>query len=73
MTDRYNGFTVALDHDIREDDAQATLAAIRQIKGVVAVRPVLADVIQDQVIGVRIKNEVIEKLITLIREVQGWM
>lgn len=43
MTDRYSGFVVTLSRDIREDDAEATIAAIRQIKGVVDVKPVISD------------------------------
>ena len=39
MTERMNGFWVALGDDIRIDDAEATLAAVRQIKGVIAVNP----------------------------------
>jgi hypothetical protein len=34
MTDRYNSLTVVLDRDIREDDAEHILNAIRMIKGV---------------------------------------
>lgn len=37
MTDRYFSLTVALDKDIRADDAEAILAAIRMIKGVLSV------------------------------------
>lgn len=37
MADRFNSLTVALDHDIREDDAEALIAAIRQLRGVLAV------------------------------------
>lgn len=39
MTDRYAGFVVSLEKDLREDDAAATLNAIRQIKGVIDVVP----------------------------------
>ncbi len=37
MTDRYNGIVVTLKEDMREDDAEATLSAIRRIKGVLSV------------------------------------
>lgn len=43
MTDRHAGYIVALDHDIREDDAEATIAALKQIKGVLRVKPVVSD------------------------------
>lgn len=39
MTDRYDAFLVVLDHAIRDDDAEATIAAIKQIKGVLDVQP----------------------------------
>jgi phosphate starvation-inducible protein PhoH len=37
MTDRIKGLIVSLDIDIREDDAQAIIEAIRQIRHVVGV------------------------------------
>ncbi len=37
MTERYNGFLVVLESEIREDDAESTLDAIRHIKGVLRV------------------------------------
>lgn len=40
MTDRVAGFLVTLDSDLRVDDAEPTLAAIRQIRGVIAVEPI---------------------------------
>ena len=43
MTDRITAYLVTLDKPIREDDAEPTLAAIRQIKGVSSVKPVVRD------------------------------
>jgi hypothetical protein len=37
MTDRFNTLTVVLEHEIREDDAEYILNAIRMIKGVISV------------------------------------
>ena len=42
MTDRHAGYIVTLDRDIREDDAESTIAALRQIRGVLSVEPVRA-------------------------------
>jgi hypothetical protein len=42
MTDHHAGYTVTLEADIREDTAEATLSAIRQIRGVLDVQPVTA-------------------------------
>lgn len=44
MTDRHAGYVVTLAADLREDDAQATINAIRMIRGVVSVEPVLGGV-----------------------------
>ena len=41
MTDRINAFIVILDRDIREDDAEDTITALKQIKGVLSVKPKL--------------------------------
>jgi len=43
MTERYQGFVVVLDEEMREDDAECTINAIRQIKGVIKVSPVTDD------------------------------
>lgn len=37
MTDRYHSLTVVLDTEVREDDAEFILNAIRMIKGVISV------------------------------------
>jgi hypothetical protein len=45
MTDRHAGYVVTLAKDIRDDDAEeSVLVAIRMIKGVVSVKPVVADI-----------------------------
>jgi len=43
MTDRLKGATVVFKADIREDDAESILNAIRMIKGVLAVTGVISD------------------------------
>ena len=37
MTDRFNALTVVLENDIRSDDAEVLLSAIRQLRGVLSV------------------------------------
>lgn len=44
MTDRYYALTVILEKDIREDDAEPILNAIRMIKGVQDVKGNVSDV-----------------------------
>ncbi len=39
MTERVHSFVVVLDHDMRTDDVEATLGALRQIKNVISVKP----------------------------------
>jgi len=43
MTDRYHTLSVVLEHDIREDDAEPLIAAIRQMRGVLSVTGVVAN------------------------------
>lgn len=37
MTDRFNTLTVVLEKDMRDDEAEALVAAIHQLKGVISV------------------------------------
>jgi hypothetical protein len=46
MTDRHAGYLVTLADDIREDDAEAILTALRMVRGVQSVEPVLASIDQ---------------------------
>ena len=43
MTDRHSGYIVVLEKDIREDDAERTIEALKQIKGVIGVTPIVAN------------------------------
>lgn len=54
MTTRHAGYLVVLDEDIREDDAQYVINALRMVKGVVSVTPVEAS--HDQVVA-RIRRD----------------
>ncbi len=40
MTDRFNSVTVVFDHDIREDDLENWINAIRMMRNVIEVIPV---------------------------------
>jgi hypothetical protein len=42
MTDRHFGYVVALEKNVRDDDAAAIVLALRMTKGVVDVRPIIA-------------------------------
>ena len=60
MSTRLKGVLVTFEEDVREDDAAATLAAIRQIRGVLSVDPVPAD-IDDHMARARVRHEMWRK------------
>lgn len=68
MTDRHNAFIVILEHDIRDDDAQPIINAIKQIKGVLDVQPTQADGIAVSVASVRIKTRLWDKICKVFEE-----
>lgn len=43
MTNRIHGLLVVLDTDLREDDAESLVTALRQLRGVCAVQPLVVD------------------------------
>lgn len=65
MSTRLKGVLVTFEEDVREDDAAATLAAIRQIRGVLSVDPVPAD-IDDHMARVRVRHEMGRKLLDIV-------
>ena len=66
MTDRYNALTVVLEKDIRDDDAKALLAAIRQLRGVLSVSGNVAD-LGDHIAQERVRHDLSEKLWNVLR------
>jgi hypothetical protein len=70
MTDRIHSFLVVLNKDLRTDDAEATLNALKQIKGVVDVKPVISDF--DSVMAYsRAKSELVAKILSTLKEIQN--
>ena len=67
MTARVKGFTVTLEHDIREDDFQQVLEAVEMIKGVLNVEPVLVTS-NDFIVRNRLKHDITMNIIKLIDE-----
>jgi len=61
MTDRYSGYVVVLDKDIREDDARHVLGILRQLKGVQSVEPVVQSP-ESIIIERRVQREMQERL-----------
>jgi len=67
MTDRHVGYVVTLDREVREDDAEAIITAIRMIKGVIGVEPVLQS--PDHHIAVmKAKRDIEDRLWTALRQ-----
>lgn len=54
MTTRFTGLQVTLKQELREDDAQELIAAIKLLRGVVDVRPLVADVLSPAVLRERL-------------------
>ncbi len=69
MTDRHSGYVITLDHDIREDDAEQVIAALRLIRGVVDVRPVVSDGVEQQIVESRVRVKIAEQVGNLWRDV----
>ena len=66
MTDRYNALTVVLATDVRDDDAEALLSAIRQFRGVVSVTGNVTDP-ASHVAQQRARHELETKLLEALR------
>jgi hypothetical protein len=67
MTDRLKGLVVVLDKDIRVDDAEEIINAIRMIKGVADVQGSVANY-EDYMNRSRVDRAWQERLMKLIRE-----
>lgn len=70
MTDRHSGYVVTLAEDIREDDAQAVIAALGMVRGVLSVEPVVADLMPALIAKVRRDVDWQERLISVIEEMR---
>jgi hypothetical protein len=67
VTDRINSFTVVLDSDIRIDDVEPIVNAIRMVRGVASVTGNVADQVS-HVAQVRAKRELREQLFAVLAE-----
>ena len=67
MIDRHVGYIVTLEQAVREDDAErGILNAIRMVKGVASVEPVI-DSPATQIAEARARNQLIDKLWRVLR------
>lgn len=67
MSDHYNYLTVALQKDLRDDDAEWIINAIKMIKGVLNVKPNVVSP-GDWSIGSRIKNDLRNRLYDVLKD-----
>lgn len=67
MTDRYNALTVVLEKDMREDDAQALLSAIRQLRGVLSVDGNVSDM-NSHIAYARARGDLGGRLLAALRD-----
>lgn len=65
MTDRYNALTIILESDIRDDDAQPLIEAIKQLRGVLSVEPHLATP-EEAIAEARVRSELGKELLAVI-------
>lgn len=68
MTDRVKGLTITLAQDIRIDDVQPLMDAIKMMRGVVDVQPSIANS-DDHINRSRIKWEIRSKIMEFINEI----
>ena len=61
MTDRFNSLTVVLERDIREDDAESLMEAIRHLRGVRSVAGNVGN-IEEHVARARVLHDVKQRL-----------
>ena len=67
MTDRHWGYVVTLEREIREDDAEETINALRMIKGVLKVEPVVGSPM-DYITVARARAAIATKLWEALKE-----
>jgi hypothetical protein len=72
VTDRHAAYIVVLDHDIRDDEAEGILTALRHVKFVASVEPwIAAGPLEDHVARARCDREWQDTLLELVRTGPG--
>ncbi len=67
MTDRYKGFLITLDREIRDDDAEHIINALKMVKGVHSVKPYI-NRMEDCMMYEKAKSDIGQKLHKWIAE-----
>lgn len=68
MTTRHSGYIVILEDDIREDDAEDLMKLLRQIRGIISVRPVEGLSPQIAIAKARALQELEKKIWNILHE-----
>lgn len=71
MTDRHAGYIVRLAEDLRAADSEHIIAALRMIKGVASVEPIIADY-ELRMATERARTGIADKLYEIVKELRGW-
>jgi hypothetical protein len=67
MTDRLKGYVVILEANTRVDDAQVITDAIKQLRGVLDVRPLVANaMVDDMVAESRVRQKFFDKFMEVM-------
>lgn len=67
MTDRLHGVVVTFEKDMRTDDAELLISAIRMLKNVIDVQPMVADY-NTRALRERVRFEFRQKLYAALKE-----
>lgn len=70
MSQRHSGFIVILERDVRDDDAAPTLEAIKQIKGVLEVKPIAADPIGESLAATRLSHKIYDRFLQMMNDIE---
>lgn len=66
MTERLNGVIVTFNKEIRVDDAEAVLNAIKMVKGVLSVKPIPNSNYEQHIAEERVRRELTDKLFKVL-------
>ncbi len=69
MTDRHGGYIVTLCEDIRDDDAEPNLTALRMVSGVLSVTPLVTDSTHSMA-RERVRREYRDKVWEFLRDLE---
>jgi len=66
MSDHLKGFVVTFEINMRDDDAESIAQAIRMVRGVLSVSPVIANH-EDDMTRRQVRHELTEKLFKILK------